>query len=215
MRLPPLFSVLFCAAVASTALSAHAQTGPEGAPGAAKEGPTLDALRIRGHVMSVDSGAIALQLSQGISVKVELSQHTPMFSANRIEQKDLSLGTRLLARTRTGAQGANIAVEVMAMLQLQPGAAEAEALPELTFQGALKAQEESAGERTLVLTEKGVDRRVTIGPETTFWRLSQAGLDELKPGMSLSVVILREANGETRPQRAVFGPGIPGAQLPL
>lgn len=211
MRLPPLFSVLFCAAVLSTALGAQAQTGAD----AAKEAPAPDALRIRGLVASVAPGAIALQLSKGISVKVELSQRTPMFAASRIEQKDLSPGTRLLARTRTGAQGANVAVDVMAMAEPQPGAAEAEALPELTFQGALKAQEESAGERTLVLTDKGADRRVTLGPETTFWRLRQAGLDELKPGMSLSVVIIRDASGEARPQRAVFGPGIPGAQLPL
>lgn len=210
---------LLCAVIWSPSLSvdsgAHAQAGTEGAPGAAKEAPAPDALRIRGLVASVESGSVALQLSQGISVKVELSQRTPMFLANSIEQKDLSLGTRLLARTRTGAQGANVAIEVMAMAEPQPGAAEAEALPELTFQGVLKTQEESAGERTLVLTEKGVDRRVTLGPETSFWRLRQAALDELKPGMSLSVVILRDAGGEPRPQRAVFGPGIAGAQLPL
>lgn len=212
MRLPLVFSILLCAAAHT---GAYAQTDPGGADPAAKEAPAPETLRIRGLVESVDSGSVALQLSQGISVKVELSQGTPMFVASRMDQKELVLGMRLRVRTRTGAQGANLAVEVMAMTGAQAGAAEIEALPELAFQGALKAQEEAAGERTLVLSEKGFDRRVNLGPETTFWRLRQAGLGELKPGMSLSVTMLRSPNGEARPQRAVFGASIAGAQLPL
>lgn len=217
MRLLPTFSVLLCAAAIGAQGLSFAQPAPDNAPAgeSANEAPAPESLRIRGLVESVASGTVGLQLSQGISVKVELSETTPTFMASAMGQKELATGMRLRVRTRTGAQGANIAVEVMAMSEAQASAAEAGALPELTFQGALKAQEEVAGERTLVLTEKGFDRRVNLGPETTFWRLRQAGLNELKPGMSLSVVILRSPAGEARPQRAVFGASIAGAQLPL
>lgn len=219
MRLPLM--LVLCAA---TYVGAYAQTAPDAAPAnpaaapadpTAKEAPAPETLRIRGLVESVDSGSVSLQLSQGISVKVDLSESTPLFVASAMDQKELALGARLRVRTRTGAQGANIAVEVMAMSEQEASAAEADALPELTFQGSLKAQEEAADERTLVLSEKGFDRRVTLGPETTFWRLRQASLAELKPGMSLSVTMLRGPAGEARPQRAVFGASVAGAQLPL
>jgi hypothetical protein len=217
MRPRLILSLLFCAALPMLdAQSVRAQAHIDAQSDApATSAATIETLRIRGLVDSVNVGSILLQLSRGVSVQVDLYADTPMFIASRMEPKDLAPGARLRVSTRTGAQGANVALEVMTMSNAQAGAAEADALPELTFQGALKAQEEEGGEQTLVLADKGSDRRVNISPDTTYWRLRPAGLRDLKPGMALSVVILKDANGDSLPQRAVFGAPIAGVLLPL
>ena len=55
----------------------------------------------------------------------------------------------------------------------------------------------------------------TVSPTSNTAEGRPAGLRDLKPGMALSVVILKDANGDALPQRAVFGAPIAGALLPL
>ena len=214
MRPRIILACLLCAAV--PVFSAQAQTAAQPAAQAPQPADIeIETLRIRGLVDSVNVGSISLQLSRGVSVHVDLNADTPMFIVSRMEPRELSPGVRLRVRTSTGPQGANVAIDVIAMSGEQPGPAEVEAIPELTFQGALKGQEDANDEKTLVLSDKGADRRVNLAPETAFWRLRPAGLRELKPGMSLSVVIIKNGDGDPIPQRAVFGAPIAGAPLPL
>lgn len=174
--------------------------------------------------MSVSAGAVSLELSRGLSLRLDLAPDAPMFFVSRIDPAELKAGARLRLRVKSGGQGsaAATAVEAMAMEDAPAGAraaaqteAEGEILPELTMQGAFKAIEREGEDRTLVLVDRGADRRLALTSETTFWRLRRAGLDELKPGMSLSVVMRKKPDAAPKTHRAVFGQSIPGADLPL
>jgi len=195
--------------------------GPLSAPSQSGAGTGL--MRIRGEVESVQPGAVALQLSRGLSLRLDLGASAPLFFATRLNPADLAAGARLRLRVKTGLQGATAAVEVMAMEEARgaPVASDAEAqgdndiLPELTMQGAFRALEKEGEDRVLVVVDRGAERRVAVTQETTFWRLRRARIEDLKPGMSLSVVMRKAANGEPVAWRAVFGETIPGANLPL
>ncbi|MBX9759632.1 MAG: hypothetical protein K2Y29_12735 [Beijerinckiaceae bacterium] len=51
--------------------------------------------------------------------------------------------------------------------------------------------------------------------ETAFWRLQSAQLKDVKPGVLISVVIVRSPSGQAHAQRAVFGAAPTGSALPL
>ncbi|MDB5570013.1 MAG: hypothetical protein JWN93_1196 [Hyphomicrobiales bacterium] len=176
--------------------------------------PALDNVRIRGQVETVEANSVAVLLSQGISLKIDLQDTTPIFAVTRAELKDLSAGADVRVRTRSAPQGGLVAADVLVLSGALP-IASSEALAELTMQGAYKAQDETNGEKVLVLTEKGGDRRVAVAQETTYWRLRPAALNEIKPGMALSVLIVKEADGKAQTMRAVFGSPATGTLLPL
>lgn len=171
------------------------------------------ALRIRGIVDVADDKGVMVQLSKGISIRVNIEPGTPVFSATRISASDLKKGANIGVRTRNPAvAGENTAaVEVVA---LEPAAAER--LTELSVKGALKTMDKSGENQVLVVTESGgADRRLAIGKETTFWRIQPAALKDVKPGVLVSVLIVRDSSGDASAQRAVFGSAPPGGMLPL
>lgn len=171
------------------------------------------ALRIRGIVAAADEKGVMVELSKGISIRVNIEPGTPVYSATRIAASDLKKGANVGVRTRNPAvAGENTAaVEVVA---LEPAAAEK--LTELSVKGAVKTMDKSGENQVLVITEAGgADRRLAIGKETTFWRIQPAALKDVTPGVLVSVVIMRDASGDASAQRAVFGSPPPGAMLPL
>jgi hypothetical protein len=175
----------------------------------------LDNVRIRGQVEAVEPNSVAVLLSQGISLKIDLRDTTPIFAITRAELKDISAGADLRVRTRTAPQGGGlVAADVLVMSGTLPPSSN-EALSELNMQGAFKAQDETNGEKVLVLSDKGSDRRIPVGQETSYWRLRAAALNEIKPGMALSVLIVKEPDGKAQATRAVFGSPTPGSLLPL
>lgn len=184
--------------------------GPAAAP--SQSGAASDLMRIRGEVESAQPGAISLQLSRGLSLRLQLAADAPLFLAARLDPSALASGAFVRLRVKTGPQGAPAAVEVMAMEETP---ADGALLPELTMQGAFKALEKDGEERVVAVVDRGAELRVAVTPETTFWRLRRARLEELKPGMSLSVVLRKSAEGAPVAWRAVFGETIPGANLPL
>lgn len=207
--------------------SPPAPSPPAPAPSAASApatGSPGESVRFRGLVMSVSAGAVSLELSRGLSLRLDLAPDAPMFFVSRIDPAELKVGARLRLRVKSGGQGsaAATAVEAMAMEDAPAGAraaaqteAEGEILPELTMQGAFKAIERAGEDRMLAFVDRAAERRVALTSETTFWRLRRAGLEELKPGMSLSVVMRKDPGAPPKTHRAVFGQSIPGVDLPL
>lgn len=189
------------------------------APGATAkpEKPEPETLRIRGAVERVEGATLSVQLSQGLSVRVETQPETYVMEATRIERGALKSGGDLRIRTRAGAQGAVIATEVMTIEASAEDKAPAanDTLSDISIQGGFKGLEEKTGDQILVVTEKGADRRVTLSKETSYWRLRPARVADIKPGMTLSVVIIREPGQSARAQRLVFGTSVTGAALPL
>jgi len=229
----PMLSVIhrhrrFAFALAAlVATCAHAQTppSPPAAPEAAKQEPgdkQSDNLRIRGLVERVDEGGAVVQLSQGLSIRVDLPAGANVMQAIRIPLEELKPGLELRVRTRAGASSAaaagappaTTAADVL-VLGLEPGRAEAIDASEMSARGVLKAIDRTAEGVVLVLTDKGTDRRLQATSETTYWRVHGAALRDIRPGLLLSVLIVRAPDGAPRTQRAVFGLAPAGASLPL
>jgi len=200
------------APVAPASPAAPSPAAPEAAAKPAPEPPVN--LRIRGEVESVDAGGVVVQMSRGISLRVDLEARTPILSASRIAITDVRPGADLRIRTRTGTGGTTVASDVLVVEATKIPAADLE-LSDLTVRGALKSIEKGEQGQVLVLSEKGTDRRLATSRETAFWRINRAQIGDIKPGVSLSVVIVREPSGSARPERAVFGTTPAGALLPL
>lgn len=217
-----------CALAALAVTCAHAQTppsppaGPPPAAEAAKQEHS-DNLRIRGRVERVDESGAVVQLSQGLSIRIDLPPGANIMLAIRISVGDLKPGLDLRVRTRAGASSAagaggappaTTAADVLA-LGLEPGRADAIDASEIGARGVLKAIDRTPEGVVLVLTDKGTDRRLQTTSETTYWRMQSAAARDIRPGLLLSALIVRGPDGAPRTQRAVFGSAPAGASLPL
>ncbi|MFN3892788.1 MAG: hypothetical protein ACK4MV_20515 [Beijerinckiaceae bacterium] len=185
-------------------------TGAQAAQKPAEE--ESSAIRIRGLVESADAAGVTVQLSKGLSVRVDIAGNTPVYSVARIAISDLQSGAALGVRTRA-AQGVGENTRALEVLSLE--AAPAEQFPGMNVNGAFKSIDKSGENTVLIVSEKGADRRLTVTPETSIWRLRSAALKDVKPGVSISVLVARDATGEAGARRAVFGSPPPGTMLPL
>lgn len=171
-----------------------------------------DTLRIRGQIESVDAAGVSVQLSKGLSIRVDIAPETPVFSAMRISQGDLAagadVGVRTLAPSTAGEN--SVAADVLSFAMPAPAG-----IGSFGVRGAYKSIDKSGEKPLLVVSEGGADRRFVLTSETTFWRVQQAHLKDVKPGGSISVVIVREPSGHAHAQRVVFGPAPTGVALPL
>lgn len=194
---------------------AFAQSPPSSAQGAPK--PPADnsgenaALRIRGIVEQADEGGVVVQLSKGINIRADIGSEAACFSATRIAIADLQQGEHLAIRARA-AQAAGDTTSALEVLSVSTDQSPQFAAPGVT--GVLKAIERTDN-TVLVVTEGGADRRLSVTKETSFWRLKPAALKDVKPGMSISVLITRDASGATASRRVVFASGQEGVAPPL
>lgn len=169
-------------------------------------------LRIRGQVESIDADGVKVQLSKGISIRVDIAADTPVFSAARISMNELPAGAEVGVRSLAApaAGDTSLAADVLSLGAAPPGD-----IAGLNVRGVFKSIDKSGEKPALVVAERGADRRFTLTNETTFWRLQNAQLKDLKAGELISVLIVREPSGHARAQRAVFGSPATGGMLPL
>lgn len=192
---------------------ASAQTPTPSPPAAEKpQQPEPDALRVRGLVDSVDQNGVVVQLSKGITLRVDLGSDVPVYSAARIKREEVKSGENLGVRTRA-ALGTGEAIAAGEVL-ISPGTSDFRP-GDMNVVGAFRSIDQSGERPLLVLAEKGAERRVALTDETTFWRLASARLKEVKAGMSISILLTRLPDAPAKAERAVFGSPPPGAMLPL
>lgn len=179
--------------------------------------PLIENMRIRGSIQRVDGQTLVVDLSKGLSVRVEIQDSTPILVASHMDLAKMPIGADLRIRTRSGTQGATVATEVMMLkgkIEALPG--EDNVLSDISVEGALMSVETDEGEKVIMVSEKGGGkRRIEVGKETAFWRLEVASIDKIKPGMAMSVMIVREPNQPARASRVVVGKALTGAALPL
>jgi hypothetical protein len=172
-----------------------------------------DALRIRGLVEKVDAEGVVVQLSQGIAIRVAIRPQTPVYAATRIGVGDLREGAGVSIRTESapGAGETPLAAEVLMQPDGQP--------PRFVIGGAsgvLKSIDRSQERPILVIAlQDGAERRLATAKETTVWRLHLAALENVTPGVSISVLVRRDESGDAHAQHALFGNPPPGSMLPL
>ena len=202
-----------CALIYMGASMSAAQTPTTAKPAAEQpQQPEAEALRIRGLIDSVDENGVVVQLSQGITLRVDLDSGVPVYSAARIKRGDVKAGENIGVRTRTalGTGESTAAGEVLvspSATDFRPG--------DMNLVGAFRSIDTSGERPLLALGEEGAERRVALTDETTFWRLTSASLKEVKVGVSISILLTRLADAPAKAERAVFGSTTPGSMLPL
>ena len=169
-------------------------------------------MRIRGLVETANATGVVVKLSQGISIRVDIEAQAPVFVAARLALADVKVGDNVGVRTRAAlASGENVtATEIITL-------PEAEALGSMgmSISGSFKSFDKTPERPVLTLTEGAAERKVTVTNETTFWSLRPASVADLKPGVSISILVGRNPGGSAHTQRIVFGTPPAGSMLPL
>ncbi|MDP2358978.1 MAG: hypothetical protein Q8M31_23370 [Beijerinckiaceae bacterium] len=210
LRITLMMTVLSSVAIAQT------QTPPAPAPAQDTTKPKApdesEAVRIRGLVETADANGVVVQLSQGITIRVDILSQAPVYAAARLALTDIKVGESVGVRTRAPqtAGEAVAATEVIVMPDedtLSPIG--------MSVTGAFKSLDKDGERAILVVTDGSAERRVTLTNETSVWRLRRASVSDVKPGVSISVLVGRNDAGVAETQRIVFGSPPAGAILPL
>ena len=159
-----------------------------------------------------DGNGVVVQISQGISLRVDIGPDAPVYSAAQMKLANLKGGAQASVRTRAPqAAGENqLAAEVIsnASTVIAP-------LPGANVNGVIKLIDMTEKQPVIVIIEGASVRRLTVTDETSFWRLQLSALNNVKVGDSISVLVSRDKSGAASAQRVVFGSPPPGAMLPL
>jgi hypothetical protein len=206
-------AIAVCALVCVGAPIGEASAQTSTKPGVAKpQTAEPEVVRIRGNVDSVDERGVVVQLSQGINIRVDLQSDTPIFAAQRIRREDLKAGDNIVVRTRAAQATGEPAVASEVLSSPQDSA-----FPrgDTSVVGAFRAIDASGERPLLTVADKDAERRIPLTNETAFWRLRAAKIADVRAGMSMSVLITRDASNPARVERAMFGSPAPGTMLPL
>ncbi len=197
---------------------AIAQTPPAPAPVPAqnttkpKAADESEAVRIRGLVETTDTNGVVVQLSQGISIRVDISSQAPVYAAARLAITDIKVGDSVGVRTLS----ANTAGDAVAATEVIVMPDEGTLSPiGMSVTGAFKSLDKDGDRRVLIVTDGSSERKVTVTNETSVWRLRRASVSEVKPGVSISILVGRNDAGVAETQRIVFGSPPAGTILPL
>ena len=171
-----------------------------------------EAVRIRGLVETTDTNGVVVQLSQGISIRVDISSQAPVYAAARLAITDIKVGDSVGVRTLS----ANTAGDPVAATEVIVMPDEGTLSPiGMSVTGAFKSLDKDGDRRVLVVTDGSSERKVTVTNETSVWRLRRASVSEVKPGVSISILVGRNDAGVAETQRIVFGSPPAGTILPL
>lgn len=200
----------------SSIAMAQSPTPTEPAPAESAAKPTAadesEAVRIRGLVETVDATGVIVQLSQGITIRVDVDSTAPVFAATRLALSDLKLGDSVGVRTRAAATAGDTVTATEVILMPDEGAP---SLTGMNMSGAFKALDKAGDAPLLTVTEGSAERKAAVTNETSVWRLRRASITDVKAGVTISILVGRDGAGVAQTQRILFGSPPAGSMLPL
>lgn len=195
---------------------AQAPTSTESAPAETAAKPKAadesEAVRIRGLVEKVDATGVVVQLSQGISIRVDVDSKAPVYAATRLALNDLKPGDSVGVRTRAAATAGDTVTAIEVILMPDEGAP---SLTDMNMSGAFKALDKAGDAPLLTVADGSAERKAAVTNETSVWRLRRASIADVKAGVTISILVGRDGAGVAQTQRILFGAPPAGSMLPL
>jgi hypothetical protein len=204
--------VTFVLALSGVAVAQSPAPSPAEAAAKSKAPDESEAVRIRGLVEKADATGVVVQLSKGISIRVDIDALSPVYAAARLAVTDLKVGDSLGVRTQAATAAGEIMAATEVIIMPDDGALNPSGM---TINGAFKALDKADDRPVLTVMEGSAERKAAITSETSVWRLRRASIADVKAGVAISILVARDGAGVAHTKRVLFGSPPAGAMLPL
>jgi hypothetical protein len=166
--------------------------------------------RIRGTVAAVEGNTISISTREGAKVDVLLNDPLTVSTVKQVDLADIRPGTYVGIATRTGADGAMQALEVLVFPEPMRGAGEGHYAWDLEpgsmmTNGTVTGAVEATSGRELSLSFKGGNNKIVVPPGTPIVTFAPAERADLKPGVPIFLIAPKNAEGKLAVSRVTVG----------
>lgn len=181
---------ILAVATVALAIPVHAQT----------------AVRVRANIVSLDGDRLTIRTKDNQEMQVRLVEPVSISARVRAEASSIKSGDFVGAAALPGKDGALAGVEVVIFPEALRGTGEGhrpfDLMPESTMTNATVADEVMATDgKTLKLTYKGGEQRLTLTPDTRVFTVAAGSLADLKPGAAVNLSVDKGPSGELQTRR--------------
>jgi hypothetical protein len=159
-------------------------------------------LRVRGTISDFDGSVLAVKSRDGKDLKLKLADNATIVAAKAITVSDLKPGDYVGATTRSGTEGARVAVEIHTLAPTTPeGHIPWDLEPESMMTNANVASVESASGQYVTLQYKGGSQKILVPQGTPIVTNTPADRSYLKRGEYIFTIAQVGADGLMTVQR--------------
>jgi hypothetical protein len=159
-------------------------------------------LRVRGTISEFDGSVLSVKSRDGKDLKLKLADNATIAAAKAMTLSDLKPGDYVGATTRTGPDGARVAVEIHTLAPTTPeGHIPWDLEPESMMTNANVASVESAGGQYVTLQYKGGSQKILVPAGTPIVTNTPADRSYLKRGEYIFSIAQVGADGLMTVQR--------------
>jgi hypothetical protein len=159
-------------------------------------------LRVRGTITDFDGSVLAVKSRDGKDLKLKLADNATIVAAKAMTVSDLKPGDYVGATTRSGTEGARVAVEIHTLAPTTPeGHIPWDLEPESMMTNANVASVESASGQYVTLQYKGGSQKILVPQGTPIVTNTPADRSYLKRGEYIFTIAQVGADGLMTVQR--------------
>jgi hypothetical protein len=159
-------------------------------------------LRVRGTISEFDGSVLSVKSRDGKDLKLKLADNATIAAAKAMTLSDLKPGDYVGATTRSGPDGARVAVEIHTLAPTTPeGHIPWDLEPESMMTNANVASVESAGGQYVTLQYKGGSQKILVPAGTPIVTNTPADRSYLKRGEYIFSIAQVGADGLMTVQR--------------
>ncbi|MGZ5117926.1 MAG: hypothetical protein ACXWIH_17900 [Burkholderiales bacterium] len=159
-------------------------------------------LRVRGTISDFDGSVLSVKSRDGKDLKLKLADNATVVAAKAMTLSDLKPGDYVGATTRSGPDGARVAVEIHTLAPTTPeGHIPWDLEPESMMTNANVASVESAGGQYVTLQYKGGSQKILVPAGTPIVTNTPADRSYLKRGEYIFSIAQVGADGLMTVQR--------------
>jgi hypothetical protein len=159
-------------------------------------------LRVRGTISEFDGSVLSVKSRDGKDLKLKLADNATIAAAKAMTLSDLKPGDYVGATTRSGPDGARVAVEIHTLAPTTPeGHIPWDLEPESMMTNANVASVESAGGQYVTLQHKGGSQKILVPAGTPIVTNTPADRSYLKRGEYIFSIAQVGADGLMTVQR--------------
>jgi hypothetical protein len=159
-------------------------------------------MRVRGTITAFDGSVLSVKSRDGKDLKLKLADNATIVAAKAITLNDLKPGDYVGSTTRSGPDGARVAVEIHTLAPTTPeGHTPWDLEPESMMTNANVASVQSAGAQYVTLQYKDGSQKIMVPAGTPIVTNTPADRSYLKPGEYIFTAAQVGADGTMTVQR--------------
>jgi hypothetical protein len=178
--------------------------------GASAMAASGDPVRVRGTVVSLDGSTLVVHSREGADVSIHLADGWGATGVVKASMADIKQGAFIGAASLPQSNSGLRAIEVVVFPEAMRGSGEghypwdlkpSSMMTNATIGNAV----DSVDGRTVTLSYKGGDKKMTIPADAPIVTFAEAATSDVKPGATVFVPTMRQADGTMNANRVVVG----------